>query len=56
MRVELRLEARHDLLAGALFYERQREGLGDYLSFLPPATALRMDAPLAATGRTESGR
>ncbi len=30
MRVELRVEARHDLLRGALFYERQREGLGDY--------------------------
>ncbi len=30
MRVELRVEARHDLAEGALFYEQQREGLGDY--------------------------
>ena len=30
MRVELRVEARHDLLEGAWFYEQQREGLGDY--------------------------
>lgn len=29
MRVELRVEARHDLLEGAWFYEQQREGLGD---------------------------
>jgi hypothetical protein len=32
MHVELRVEARHDLLQGALFYEQQREGLGDYFS------------------------
>jgi hypothetical protein len=30
MRVELRIEARLDLTVGAGFYERQREGLGDY--------------------------
>lgn len=29
MRVELRIEARRDLLEAALFYDRQREGLGD---------------------------
>jgi hypothetical protein len=28
MRVELRVEARRDLLDGAWFYEQQREGLG----------------------------
>jgi len=28
MRVELRVEARHDLVEGALFYEQQRQGLG----------------------------
>ena len=32
MRVELRVEARHDLLEGAWFYEQQREGLGDYFT------------------------
>jgi hypothetical protein len=32
MRVELRVEARRDLLEGALFYERQREGLGDHFT------------------------
>ena len=32
MRVELRVEARRDLLEGALFYEQQREGLGDYFT------------------------
>jgi len=32
MRVELRAEARHDLLEGAWFYEQQREGLGDYFT------------------------
>lgn len=32
MRVELRVEARHDLLEGALFYEHQRHGLGDYFT------------------------
>jgi hypothetical protein len=32
MRVELRVEARHDLIEGALFYEQQREGLGDYFT------------------------
>jgi hypothetical protein len=32
MHVELRVEARHDLLQGALFYEQQREGLGDYFT------------------------
>ena len=30
MRVELRVEARLDLTVGSGFYERQREGLGDY--------------------------
>ena len=30
MRVELRIEARQDLIQGAQFYEQQREGLGDY--------------------------
>lgn len=30
MRVELRAEARRDLLDGAWFYEQQREGLGAY--------------------------
>jgi hypothetical protein len=30
MRVELRPEARQDLIYGALFYEKQRAGLGDY--------------------------
>ena len=30
MRVELRAEARQDLVEGALFYEEQRQGLGDY--------------------------
>jgi hypothetical protein len=32
MRVELRVEARHDLVEGAWFYEQQREGLGDYFT------------------------
>ena len=32
MRVELRAEAREDLIAGALFYERQRELLGSYFT------------------------
>ena len=32
MRVELRVEARNDLIEGALFYEQQREGLGDYFT------------------------
>ncbi len=32
MHVALRLEARHDLIEGALFYDRQREGLGDYFT------------------------
>ena len=32
MRIELRIEARHDLVEGALFYEKQREGLGDYFT------------------------
>lgn len=32
MRVELRLEARRDLLEGAWFYEQQREGLGHYFT------------------------
>jgi hypothetical protein len=32
MHVELRVEARHDLLEGAWFYEQQREGLGDYFT------------------------
>ena len=32
MRVELRVEARHDLIEGALFYEQQREGLGDHFT------------------------
>ena len=32
MRVELRVEARHDLLEGTLFYEHQRHGLGDYFT------------------------
>lgn len=32
MRVELRAEARHDLLLGAVFYEQQREGLGAYFT------------------------
>lgn len=32
MRVELRVEARRDLLEGAFFYEQQREGLGDYFT------------------------
>ena len=32
MRVELRVEARHDLLEGAWFYEQQREGLGDFFT------------------------
>lgn len=32
MRVELRVEARRDLLEGAWFYEQQREGLGDYFT------------------------
>ncbi len=32
MRVELRIEARHDLIDGGLFYEQQREGLGDYFT------------------------
>ena len=30
MRVELRVEAREDLVNAAAFYEDQREGLGDY--------------------------
>ena len=30
MRIELRIEARHDLAAGANFYDQQRAGLGDY--------------------------
>jgi hypothetical protein len=30
MRVELRAEARRDLVDGAWFYEQQRQGLGDY--------------------------
>ena len=29
MRVELRIEARHDLVEGANFYDQQRDGLGD---------------------------
>jgi plasmid stabilization system protein ParE len=32
MRVELRVEARRDLLDGAWFYEQQREGLGAYFT------------------------
>ncbi|MBM4013245.1 MAG: type II toxin-antitoxin system RelE/ParE family toxin [Planctomycetes bacterium] len=32
MRVELRVEARRDLLEGAWFYEQQREGLGSYFT------------------------
>ena len=32
MRVELRIEARRDLLDGAWFYEQQREGLGTYFA------------------------
>ena len=32
MRVELRAEARHDLVEGAWFYEQQCEGLGDYFT------------------------
>ena len=32
MHVELRVEARHDLIEGALFYEQQREGLGEYFT------------------------
>ncbi len=32
MHVELRVEARHDPVQGALFYEAQREGLGDYFT------------------------
>lgn len=32
MHVELRVEARHDLLEGACFYEQQRKGLGDYFT------------------------
>lgn len=32
MRVELRVEARQDLLNGAWFYEQQREGLGTYFT------------------------
>ena len=32
MRVELRVEARHDLVEAALFYEEQRTGLGDYFA------------------------
>jgi len=32
MHVELRGEARQDLVEGALFYEQQREGLGDYFA------------------------
>jgi hypothetical protein len=32
MRVELRVEARRDLLDGAWFYEQQREGLGTYFT------------------------
>lgn len=32
MRVELRVEARHDLVEGALFYEEQRGGLGNYFT------------------------
>ena len=30
MRVELRVEARQDLIEASLFYEAQREGLGGY--------------------------
>ena len=30
MRVELRAEAREDLVNGAVFYNDQRDGLGDY--------------------------
>ena len=32
MRVELRVEARRELIEGACFYEQQREGLGDYFA------------------------
>jgi hypothetical protein len=32
MRVELRVEARQDLIQGALFYDEQREGLGSYFA------------------------
>lgn len=32
MHVELRVEARDDLIDGALFYEQQRQGLGDYFA------------------------
>ena len=32
MHVELRVEARQDLIEGALFYEQQREGLGEYFT------------------------
>jgi len=30
MRVELRVEARQDLVDGASFYDRQRKGLGNH--------------------------
>lgn len=32
MRVELRVEARQDLIDGAWFYEQQRQGLGTYFT------------------------
>lgn len=32
MRAELRVEARNDIVEGALFYEEQREGLGEYFT------------------------
>lgn len=32
MPVELRTEARDDLIAGALFHDRQRESLGSYFT------------------------
>lgn len=32
MRVELRAEARADIVAGALFFDRQRDGLGDHFT------------------------
>ena len=30
MRVELRVEARNDLVESSTFYDAQRDGLGDY--------------------------
>jgi hypothetical protein len=45
MPVELRAEARDDLIAGALFYDRQRESLGSHF-----IECLTRDGPIRPGG------